>query len=751
MRINGNGAPVTLQDRRHGALPRSPGRLIARRAAGLVVVTAIAFSMAVCSVLSPDSQKTPQNGQPDGIVTPDGTNQRRNVAEVTFSYEPGDSCGILAAEPEMFLLMDLMIASAQRFSDYYDRFDELAGLGKYFTAEDHFGVYDGPCALHLYKTKTSASLHCYEGGVSTIGFTFSQEDSITRLMAWVPEYEAHAHVTIEKGQMTWLYFKFANQNRVSFTVNEIGEPQVVFHFPVDEDYYSISGKHSQCSLHMSGNLNDALFHAVDLEPAAKEETLRNLCEDVPRSDFCRIVLTGVDDGVDLTDSPELLLLATDYLRSSFEYPPVTCSELLEEAGNNHLRYVRANWDDYTYFADEDADVDTLTQVHYEEEGKPFFTGKTPSDRAKYVGYDKPVLECGGAGTRGNAVLDVLNMYDTVYHRHSYLDVRVETVSHSYLAADGDKRALSVQMYGVELNLAETFTGVRTAPYHGQTDVPVAWDGSEAPAPLKDLSPPFGTPLTHFYLDDKYVDGVVRLLDPEGNQLPLYTELRPEFQQKANFNEVIPKLPLAPNRAYQMIFEGDGFAHTTTFTTRSVSPVFALYEKALAYLADRIPALDPATILSLTDSPDYDVEVQIENQVNVGSDYRTITNLNYGFSVTIPAAWKYTEFPSGTTPFYFSRGKDFQVVFSAFPVYPNATNEWLIEADEEHYGQRLGQDELVLGGVTATLVTYSPEPDEYWESFLAAYYVKGDFALRIRFHQNDDDALDAVAQTFSFHQ
>lgn len=131
-------------------------------------------------------------------------------------------------------------------------------------------------------------------------------------------------------------------------------------------------------------------------------------------------------------------------------------------------------------------------AHLQAPGQPGFVGATPSDRARFFGFPEAVWE--DIHFTGDPAAAVDGWMATVYHRLPI--IRYELVQAGFgLAREGDWK---VEVLDMSRGLAPPAPAERrivTFPVDGQTEVPPAWIGAEAPDPLPGLPKPVGYPVS----------------------------------------------------------------------------------------------------------------------------------------------------------------------------------------------------------------------------------------------------------------
>ncbi len=131
--------------------------------------------------------------------------------------------------------------------------------------------------------------------------------------------------------------------------------------------------------------------------------------------------------------------AFDYvseIREAVGLNGLTPNTLLERAAQNHADYLVANH----------------SGSHFETEGNPHFTGKSPVDRATHAGYTSLQVSENLSAHNRRAKDSVAGLFSAIYHRFAFLDPRIDEmgVGVTQDVAQGSNSAFVYMMGGSQL-------------------------------------------------------------------------------------------------------------------------------------------------------------------------------------------------------------------------------------------------------------------------------------------------------------
>ncbi len=202
--------------------------------------------------------------------------------------------------------------------------------------------------------------------------------------------------------------------------------------------------------------------------------------------------------------------------------------------------------------------------HYQKPGEPGFVGATPSDRIEAFGYCGNSWEC-VAYHSGGLEESIRDLFNAPYHRIPFLQPGKMAIGTGFIG----------KHYAMEFGSGDA-DGASFSPAAGQENVPTSWDGNESPNPLRmhqKSRSEVGYPIVFCYFDDNSpsLRNAKATLTLDGQEVPSYLNNRENDDVLENSVVLIPKLPLQPNKAYQvsvqaMINGKKEISRTWTFTT-----------------------------------------------------------------------------------------------------------------------------------------------------------------------------------------
>jgi uncharacterized protein YkwD len=156
------------------------------------------------------------------------------------------------------------------------------------------------------------------------------------------------------------------------------------------------------------------------------------------------------------------------LRRTLGLPDLSMDLRLNAAAASHSTYLLAN----------------NRSGHYQKEGEAQFSGRTPGERLESFGFLRGSWECVSAGIAGPEQ-SIRELFDAPYHRLPFMQPGTVEFGSGYT---GKRMTLN---FGVS-----DAAGSVVSPADGQTDVPLGWNRSENPNPLRlhTVSGPIGYPI-----------------------------------------------------------------------------------------------------------------------------------------------------------------------------------------------------------------------------------------------------------------
>lgn len=240
-----------------------------------------------------------------------------------------------------------------------------------------------------------------------------------------------------------------------------------------------------------------------------------------------------------------LQAANDY-RERLGLPPFQVHPSLMLAAEEHANYLEENG----------------LLSHYQEPGKPRFTGRTVEERAQRAGYFQGVAEDISQQAEKDPAVAVDGLFDAPYHRIPLM------FPHASDWGYGQKGLYHVVNVGIVP--MEKFKVVHY-PVDGEKGVPMQWQGNEIPDPLRlhaGVTWPVGYPIVIGAFGDRVKEvrlSQAVLRDGEGREQALYINTPETDEHLKQELILIPVKPLKPNMHYQVrvewvAVENDGREH-----------------------------------------------------------------------------------------------------------------------------------------------------------------------------------------------
>lgn len=200
------------------------------------------------------------------------------------------------------------------------------------------------------------------------------------------------------------------------------------------------------------------------------------------------------------------LKALDHLnaiRARAGLSSVKLNSILTKAAENHAKYNVINNNVHTDW----------TRAHYEEEGKPGFTGQNPSDRSRALGGPQSVWEIIFGG-QSSYIEAIDGWIDTAYHRSPLLNPDASEIGISMV--DGETVALIWQK-DPEKNEISVY------PYDGMKDVETGFYGNESPNPLEEFNIPKSGYIISFEPNFQVERVKATITNSRNEKLPFYQD------------------------------------------------------------------------------------------------------------------------------------------------------------------------------------------------------------------------------------
>lgn len=330
-------------------------------------------------------------------------------------------------------------------------------------------------------------------------------------------------------------------------------------------------------------------------------------------------------------------------RAAIGVPPLKRHPALDTAASAHANYYKVNFGDPSLAG---------MGLHYEDPGKPGFTGADFSARAKAAGYSGSINE--NIGLSGSLLVTVDWSLDTINHRLTLIDPRYTDVGFG-VVNDG-----KVKIEVIDLGTVQWRNTIEPSwepwPPPDATNIGLRFDG-EGNDPIAGLTLPTGYPITLKYNGaSKVAFTGAKLSSPGQADVPVVAQAGTGFITR-NTYMVLARAPLQPGVTYTVAIDGtlDGAAFTRkwSFTTKgtaiapSVAPTPSATPSATpsVTLPTGVAKLDSAAVARWK-AADYDVWR--------GAAQRTWT---WGPDVLTARQEPYDGSPGGTrTVYYFDKSR-----------------------------------------------------------------------------------------------
>lgn len=244
-------------------------------------------------------------------------------------------------------------------------------------------------------------------------------------------------------------------------------------------------------------------------------------------------------------------------RAAIGVPPLKRHAALDQAATAHANYYKLNYGD-----------PGLT-LHYEEAGKPGFTGRSFSDRAKVAGYSGSINE--NIGLSGSLLVTVDWSLDTINHRLTLIDPRYTDVGFGVI----NEGKIKIEV--IDLGTVQWRSTIEPHwtpwPPPDATNIGLRFDG-EGNNPIAGLKFPTGYPITLKYNGPGAVKFTgAKLSSPGQAEVPILAQTGTGFITR-NTYMVLPNAPLGQGTTYTIAIDGTldnaPFKRTWSFTTKGTA-------------------------------------------------------------------------------------------------------------------------------------------------------------------------------------
>ncbi len=293
----------------------------------------------------------------------------------------------------------------------------------------------------------------------------------------------------------------------------------------------------------------------------------------PRLLFCLVALLvlapllgGLAPPVGATEAEDQIgggLARINEARAAIGVPPLKRNAALDAAATAHANYYKLNFGDPALAGN---------GLHYEDPGKPGYTGADFAARARAAGYSGSINE--NIGLSGNMLVSIEWFLDVINHRLTLIDPRYTDVGFGVVndVINGGKVTIEVIDLGTVKWLNQIEPTWTPWPPPDSTGIGLRFDG-EGGSPLADQKLPTGYPITLKYNGAGTVSFGGATLKTGGTSVPIVAKVGTGFITK-NTYVVAALAPLAAGTTYTIAVEGvangQPFARTWSFTTRGAT-------------------------------------------------------------------------------------------------------------------------------------------------------------------------------------
>lgn len=299
-----------------------------------------------------------------------------------------------------------------------------------------------------------------------------------------------------------------------------------------------------------------------------------------------------------TEEQSQALKYANNFRELVGLPLLKTNDSLNAAANAHTNYMILN----------------SRTTHDELQSSKGYSGGTPSIRAQSYGYNGIDIAENVSSGFNDMTTALKEFISAPYHRLAWLNPYAKDFGYY------GKNGYHTLLFGSVINGEDSIV---TYPYDNQIDIPVSWENTETPNPLRS-SPDsnIGYPITISYFSDTKVTSVVvervTLKDNSGNNVRIYSKGPNNDEYLTDSVIIIPTEPLKSNTKYYV-----SFVLTVYFeggTTKEVKDSFSFKtknEKNYAFddihshwAADVIDDLAQKKIVSAKDGKNFRPDVAI---------------------------------------------------------------------------------------------------------------------------------------------
>ncbi len=246
-------------------------------------------------------------------------------------------------------------------------------------------------------------------------------------------------------------------------------------------------------------------------------------------------------------------------RAAIGVPPLKRNAALDAAATAHANYYKLNFGDPALAGN---------GLHYEDPGKPGFTGADFAARARAAGYSGSINE--NVGVSGSMLVSIEWFLDVINHRLTLIDPRYTDVG--FGVVNEGKIKIEVIDLGTVKWLSQIEPTWAPWPPPDATGIGLRFDG-EGGSPLSDQKLPTGYPITLRYNGAGAVSFGGAKLTTGGQAVPIVAKVGTGFITK-NTYVVAAIAPLKPGTVYTVAVDGTAngqpFNRTWSFTTKGTA-------------------------------------------------------------------------------------------------------------------------------------------------------------------------------------
>ena len=292
----------------------------------------------------------------------------------------------------------------------------------------------------------------------------------------------------------------------------------------------------------------------------------------------------------VSDEQKKALEYVNAFRQSVGLSPLSINYSLNAAANAHTNYMILN----------------SRTTHDELQGNRGYSGGTPFNRAKSYGYNGIAIAENVSSGFNDLTKALHELISAPYHRLAWLNPYAQDFGYF------GKNGYHTLLFGSVMTIQDK--KIVTYPYSGQTDVPLNWENTETPNPLRNNPDSYvGYPITlSYFSEDKITSLEIKkftIEDSLGNEIKKYSNSPKNDEYLTDSVIIIPEEPLKSNTKYYVsatltaYFEGgksEEVRHTFSFRTEN-KKLYSYDDIENHWAVDVIEALAQKKILTARDA------------------------------------------------------------------------------------------------------------------------------------------------------